>query len=842
MKTRRFLWMLFLGATACGHDGFISGVDETSSPLTADIRVAAASDDAEELSGGFMSLSSSDLEIIHDEVDQTVGLRFAGVAIPRGSTINAAWVTFTVDEAQSEATSLTIRAQAADNAATFTTADGNITSRALTTQSVAWSPPAWSTVGQAQSTPDLSAVISAVVSRAGWSSGNAIAIVIAGTGHRTAVAYEGTPASAPALHVDFTPPATTVTQDVRVNAGSDDAEQSSSGNMNLTSSDLELVNDGSDQTVGLRFNGLNIPRGATISKAYLQFVVDEANSEATSLSIRAQAVDSAPTFSTSTNDISSRAKTAAAVAWSPGAWSTLEAQQNSPDLSAVINEVTSRGGWAVGNSLAIIITGTGHRTAHALEFGSGAPLLHVEYSGGSTQPQDPPSGTTVTYNELVDTFADKIVNPERGWYTQASVGSSFSSLRSPSDPVARPAGTLALVQGDLDATASHVSSTILNNWRSMFSAARAAGVKVVFRPVYRVDDDDPTPDPTSVSRIITHISEFAPVLSENVDVIAVVQAGLLGPWGEFWENTSQPSPILRDGTWVQVVRALIDAVPPSRQVMLRRPAFKSYFLSTPSGSGVDPARIGYFNDCFLGPTVNDEGTYSTPTGSGPSQSTDFWRNYLASDASGRMVGGETCGNNDRATCSAARDDLTLFHWTFLSSGWYQPTIGASGKLASCREEIHRNLGYRFVLEQATFSGAVRPGDTLDLSVRVRNKGYTSLTNQRPIYALLTNGTTTYIAQLSGSGTDPRQWLAGQATTLTAKLKVPSSAATGNYTLGLWLPDASSSIRDRWEYAIRFANNNTWSGTTGFNRLTTALPISTSAAPNTTTPTATFVLK
>ena len=65
------------------------------------------------------------------------------------------------------------------------------------------------------------------------------------------------------------------TLEVRVAASSDDAEERSSGGVNLTSSDLELVYDGSDQTVGIRFNGVTIPQGASIRNAYVQFQVDE---------------------------------------------------------------------------------------------------------------------------------------------------------------------------------------------------------------------------------------------------------------------------------------------------------------------------------------------------------------------------------------------------------------------------------------------------------------------------------------------------------------------------------------------------------------------------------------
>ena len=77
----------------------------------------------------------------------------------------------------------------------------------------------------------------------------------------------------------------------RVSVSTDDAEEGASGSMLLTSSDLELVYDYGDQTVGMRFNGVDIPQGATILNATVQFQVDESNSGPTSLTIEGQAAD-----------------------------------------------------------------------------------------------------------------------------------------------------------------------------------------------------------------------------------------------------------------------------------------------------------------------------------------------------------------------------------------------------------------------------------------------------------------------------------------------------------------------------------------------------------------------
>jgi parallel beta-helix repeat protein len=183
------------------------------------------------------------------------------------------------------------------------------------------------------------------------------------------------------------------TIEVRVAAGSDDAEEQTSGSVGLGSSDLELVLESSDQTVGMRFNGLGIPQGANIASAYVQFQVDETNSEATSLTIQAEAVDNAATFTTVSKNISSRPRTEAAVQWAPVPWTTVGEtgpDQRTPDIAAVVQEVVNRQGWGAGNSLVFIITGTGKRVADSYNgSATAAPLLHVEYATGPAANQAP---------------------------------------------------------------------------------------------------------------------------------------------------------------------------------------------------------------------------------------------------------------------------------------------------------------------------------------------------------------------------------------------------------------------------------------------------------------------
>ncbi len=184
----------------------------------------------------------------------------------------------------------------------------------------------------------------------------------------------------------------TTTVEKRVVAGSDDAEQGvSSGSTSLGSSDLELSTDGNaQQLVGLRFTGLGIPNGATITNAYVQFRVDEVSTGASSLTVRAEAVDSATTYTSASNNVGARATTSLGVPWTPPDWPTVGAAttaQRTPDLSGLVQSIVDRPGWQSGNALALQVSGSGRRAAEAFEGGATfAPLLHVEYTGAGAGP------------------------------------------------------------------------------------------------------------------------------------------------------------------------------------------------------------------------------------------------------------------------------------------------------------------------------------------------------------------------------------------------------------------------------------------------------------------------
>ena len=108
--------------------------------------------------------------------------------------------------------------------------------------------------------------------------------------------------------------------EVRVVAGLDDAEERASGSVNTTSSDLELTFDGStQQAVGIRFTSVDIPHGATITSAYIQFTVDQV-SRGIIAAIRGEDPNDANAFAAVNFNVFSRPVTDASVAWAPADW------------------------------------------------------------------------------------------------------------------------------------------------------------------------------------------------------------------------------------------------------------------------------------------------------------------------------------------------------------------------------------------------------------------------------------------------------------------------------------------------------------------------------------------
>jgi hypothetical protein len=333
-----------------------------------------------------------------------------------------------------------------------------------------------------------------------------------------------------------------------------------------------------------------------------------------------------------------------------------------------------------------------------------------------------------------------------------------------------------------------------------------------------------------------HIAQLAPVLRANADVIATVQAGFIGAWGEWYYtqnfgNQGKVNPTDQDNRKA-VVDALLDALPDDRMLQVRYPGLKLAMRGAgtlPESRAYDgsaAARIGFHNDCFLADT-QDMGTF-------PEEAD---RQYLAAETRFVVMGGETCRvNAPRSQCPTAIAELAQFHWSFLNLDYHAEVLD-SWRSGGCFTTITRNLGYRFALTDGTFPDTAAPGGELTIRLGVRNEGWAAPYNPRGVQLVLrhANGQVTRLPL----DTDPRRWAPGTTTTVAQTLRLPAGLAAGQYQLGLALPDPADSLKDRPEYAIAVANAGLWRASDGWNDLRHSITITAAdATPPPTVPTTT----
>jgi hypothetical protein len=408
----------------------------------------------------------------------------------------------------------------------------------------------------------------------------------------------------------------------------------------------------------------------------------------------------------------------------------------------------------------------------------------------------------------------EILNPERGFHKWVNLvdGTDFSSVRAAGYTLGFASVSLASYRS------SSLSSSFLDRLVRGFNAARTAGIKLILRFKYSDGFDDPD---ASKSRMLQHIGQLAPLLQAHADVIAVMQAGFIGAWGEWHSSTNG---LDNPADEREILTALLDALPSSRMIQVRTPTHKQSIYGTEpvssseAFSGSDRSRVGHHNDALLSSST-DQGTYK-------SSQVELQKAYVSQEGRFVAVGGE-CNTYRPPYTDAdnAMAEMRRLHFTFLSSSYLRRVLdgwAAEGKL----DDIQRDLGYRIELLKSSWPDIVRPGEEFALLVRLQNVGYAAPFNPRPFYVVLDGAAGRRIALIPDL--DWRTFAPGQVVERTLRLRTSSGLPTGTYRLSLWMPDAASTLRDRPEYAVLFATSGVRDAAAGLNRLTDAFVVSGSA--------------
>jgi hypothetical protein len=425
----------------------------------------------------------------------------------------------------------------------------------------------------------------------------------------------------------------------------------------------------------------------------------------------------------------------------------------------------------------------------------------------------------------------EIANPERGWYDDyysysggATLGTTYRPLQA-SEMVANRENdhiTLILRLFYLHEFLEEdsVSQEYLERMQSDFDSVRAAGVKCIVRFAYSASQSAAVWDATP-EKVFSHIASLGDILAVNGDVIAGVQAGFIGAWGEWYYTKNFAGPSYQpDETDQQnrrtLVEKLLTILPLHVSVAGRTPAIMKNIVGTgdpiteaEAFDGSFKSRTGHHNDCFLA-DASDYGTYTN-------LAADLA--YLHETTKYTITGGETCdASNHYSDCADGVPRMTELHWTYLNRD-YNRAVYSKWEEQGCYDAVNISLGYRIHLDSATLATGAGRGSSMPLSFTFQNVGYAAPTQYKPIQVVLIHAVTSAetILEYTGTNDDIRFWLPGRIV-LEGSVEIPAGLDDGNYSMALRFPDRDPELATNPAYSIRLANVGTWDAARGINLL------------------------
>jgi hypothetical protein len=411
----------------------------------------------------------------------------------------------------------------------------------------------------------------------------------------------------------------------------------------------------------------------------------------------------------------------------------------------------------------------------------------------------------IAYNQSLDIFP----NPERGFIHNAIVMSEGDNLN-PSwlDALSAENVTMIMRFYYLEKFKDQpVSEKELQLIQTDMQYLRDAGLKCVLRFAY-TDDMSGTDAPLSI--IEQHLDQLKPVFEANKDVIAFVQAGFIGAWGE-WHSSSNG--LATTDNERNMLYKLLSVLPAEIMVQVRTPGAKQQIFGTTLTIGSDIAytdekrsRVGHHNDCFLAGGT-DYGTYTNILAD---------KEYISKEALYVPTGGETCPPEGTfPACATSQSEMKQLKWTYLNLDWYQPVINA-WKNAGCFNEFQRSLGYRLALVSARLLKEVVAEQDFNMEIILTNRGYAPLYNYKTTSLIFKNKTSGNIYPIE-LPVDLRDCKPNGLLTINNSVKL-AGIPQGDYDLYLKISDRSENLKNRIEYSVRLANTDIWDQVSGMNNL------------------------
>ena len=348
------------------------------------------------------------------------------------------------------------------------------------------------------------------------------------------------------------------------------------------------------------------------------------------------------------------------------------------------------------------------------------------------------------------------------------------------------------------------------------------GGSVIIRFAY--DDFAGTKDlEPSMEMMLLHIKQLKSIFEGNKDVIAYVELGLFGPWGEM-----HSSEICTTKNVSKALDAMLEAVPGDITIGVRTPEYYAKWANVErknlhldiTKKGTAAYRVGLYNDGYLG-SESDLGTFSNR---------DIEIAWLTYQTSHTFYGGEVVANRAEGeplnTVAYMSQEAYKTHTTYLNLYWNDTVI------ENWKNEIYQgedtryqgqsgytyvvnHLGYRYVLRQCQIDSKVYQGQNLNINMKIENVGFANLINSKKVSILLVGKNKTYEI---ATDIDARKWNSKEVTNINTQIALPDNIAIGEYKVYFRISKYGDHTTDNNYQCIQFANDGIWNEAIGANEI------------------------
>ena len=281
-----------------------------------------------------------------------------------------------------------------------------------------------------------------------------------------------------------------------------------------------------------------------------------------------------------------------------------------------------------------------------------------------------------------------------------------------------------------------ISENKLEELREALECAKKKKTSIIFRAAYDFDGDNN--EPQDLDMICNHITQIAEILNDYQEEIICIQAGMLGPWGE-WHSSNYI-----DATYTEeaheVLMTWLDRTD-EIEIALRRPSY----LRDAIRMGADESRLTIHNDALLS-TDDDMGTYNDEA-------------YLREDEleyignlSTTYMGGEMNQVSEYNEATKAVDEFSTMNISYLNR-YYNQTIWENWETEkidgeNADEYIVKHLGYRLSLEEIEWKDWIC---FQQFDVYINNTGFGKLDPRYQVYLVIEGQDETRVIKLKNEG-------------------------------------------------------------------------------------------